>query len=98
MKPGFGAVWRTIEDKFLDVNIIDLSGDCPLVELGEQISISAESRTTQSLRLGRTLGNNSAARYIPECMDTISCEILADSRDYYDFCFEVVHQQANSHQ
>lgn len=28
-------------------------------------------------------------RYISECMDTISGEILADSKDYYDFAMKL---------
>ena len=42
------------------------------------------------------LGNNTTTRYISQFIDTISGEILADSEDSDEICYEVAHKQINS--
>lgn len=38
------------------------------------------------------------ARPFPEGINTISCEILADSKDYYEIYFGIVHKQMDDNQ
>lgn len=44
----------------------------------------------------RELRNNATSRYVSEFIDAISCEILADSEDSDEICYEVAHKQSNS--
>ncbi|MDE6721340.1 MAG: hypothetical protein K2J84_04225, partial [Bacteroidaceae bacterium] len=42
------------------------------------------------------LRDNTTSGHVTEFINTISCEILADSKNSYEICYEVAHKQTNS--
>ncbi len=60
----------------------------------ESKSLSCYAKS-DDFQIGK-FGNNTTTRYISEFIDTISGEILADSEDSDEICYEVAHKQSNS--